>query len=564
MTQEDALKILKMGHNVYLTGAAGSGKTYTLRNYISYLKEHGIGTAITASTGIAATHLGGMTIHSWSGLGIRDYMREEEIEELQERQYLWKRYENTKVLIIDEISMLHHFRFDLLDKVCRAFKRNDIPFGGLQVILCGDFFQLPPVTRLGELPAYFVYRSNVWQEMNLKICYISEQHRQSDMTFLSVLNDIRNNNVSEDTLAHLESRYMKELGGKISPTKLYTHNENVDRINDQELTNLKAGAEKTYLMTSRGKPGIVETLKKTCLAPEKLVLKTGARVMFVKNNFDKKYVNGTLGEVKSFDDSGFPIIKIGNGSLIGAEPQSWRIEENGKILAEISQIPLRLAWAITVHKSQGMSLDAAEIDLSKSFVPGMGYVALSRVRSLNGLRLVGFNQNALEVHPEICEIDKTFMQKSEECVSMLEVLGHSEIIKRQEEFVRINSDAKKKNKNNEADLPTHKKTKMLLQSGLTLREIALERNLKIDTIIDHIEKLIKEGEDLDLSDLKKEAFTEKKYEKIKAAFKTSVALCGDYRLAPVKSKLGGGYSYDDIRLARVFIQNEARNEIDEL
>jgi hypothetical protein len=283
--------------------------------------------------------------------------------------------------------MLHHFRFDLLDQLARAFKRNNLPFGGMQVILCGDFFQLPPVSRPGEPEAHFAYRSKIWKEMDLKICYLTEQHRQNDDIFLGVLNDIRNNNVSEDTLLHLKSRYKKEPVSSVPPTKLSTHNENVDQINDVELGKIK-GDEKLFEMNSRGKANIVEALKKSCLAPEHLVLKIGARVMFVKNSFEKKFANGTLGIIEGFSGAGFPLVKTASGKLIEATPMNWIIEEDGKIKAEIMQIPLRLAWAITVHKSQGMSLDAAEIDLSRSFAFGMGYVALSRVRSLNGLKLL--------------------------------------------------------------------------------------------------------------------------------------------------------------------------------
>ena len=147
MLQSQALDILKMGKNVFLSGPAGSGKTHVLQDYINYLKSHAVDVAVTASTGIAATHLGGMTIHSWSGLGVRDVLTDYDIEDLMERQYLYKRFERTKVLIIDEVSMLHHFRLDLIEWICRQMKRNEKPFGGMQIVVCGDFFQLPPVTR---------------------------------------------------------------------------------------------------------------------------------------------------------------------------------------------------------------------------------------------------------------------------------------------------------------------------------------------------------------------------------------------------------------------------------
>ena len=211
MTQNEALEILKMGHNVFLTGPAGSGKTHTLKAFIEYIKENNIPTAITASTGIAATHLGGVTIHSWSGLGIRDNLTSADLENLESKPYLFKRYEQVKVLIIDEISMLHHFRFDLLNTLGKVFKRSLLPFGGIQVVLCGDFFQLPPVSRPNEPEAYFAYRSKVWGEMDLKICYLEEQHRQSDDSFLGLLNDIRQNNVTEDTLELLKEMVLKNI-----------------------------------------------------------------------------------------------------------------------------------------------------------------------------------------------------------------------------------------------------------------------------------------------------------------------------------------------------------------
>ncbi len=154
--------------------SAGSGKTHLLNLYIKYLDDHEVAMGITASTGIAATHMGGVTIHSWTGLGVRSSLNEYDLENLQEKQYLYKRLDKVKVLIIDEVSMLHHFRLDMVDKVLKAFKRNDAPFGGIQVILCGDFFQLPPVSRYGEPDPLFIYHSLSWKEGDFKVCYLEE------------------------------------------------------------------------------------------------------------------------------------------------------------------------------------------------------------------------------------------------------------------------------------------------------------------------------------------------------------------------------------------------------
>lgn len=410
MTQAQALKILKKGHNVFLTGAAGSGKTYTLGKFIEYLKDKKINVGITASTGIAATHLSGMTIHSWSGIGIKDIMSDKDLNSILGKTYLKTRFHKTNILIIDEISMLHAHRLDMIDRVCRAFKEKDVPFGGMQIVMCGDFFQLPPVTR-GEEEGEFAYKSHIWNRMDLNICYLEEQYRQSDRAFLRVLSDIRTDSVNDDTVNYLLARYNQEVRGLIKPTRLYTHNTDVDAINEMELSKINQKLH-SYQMTAKGNKDLLEFLYKSCLAPEILNLKFGAIVMFVKNNFDKGYVNGTLGKVIGFDDNDYPIVETTTGLEIIASPSSWMIEEENKTLAEINQIPLRLAWAITIHKSQGMSLDAAEIDLSKSFVPGMGYVALSRVRTLSGMKLVGLNEMSLRINPEVLEMDKLFQKES--------------------------------------------------------------------------------------------------------------------------------------------------------
>src|SRR3989344_4439261 len=365
MLQFEALDILKMGKNVFLTGAAGSGKTHVLNNYIEYLKSHAVDVAVTASTGIAATHLGGQTVHSWSGLGVRDILTDRDIDDMMQKQYLYRRYEKTKVLVIDEISMLHHFRLDLIDWICRQMKHTDRPFGGMQIIVCGDFFKLPPVSRGQVEQNEFAYKAEVWTRAKFTVCYLSEQYRQNDQGYLSILNEIRRNRVTDKTVSLLRSRLNIENEGGES-TRLYTHNIDVDVVNKRHL-GLIQSETKTFEMSWKGSPGLAATLKKSCLSPEILELKIGARVMFTKNNIDGGYVNGTLGVVSEFDSYGDPVIRTRSGKKFNATPQSWKIEEEGKVKAEITQLPLRLAWAITVHKSQGMSLDAMEVDLSKSF-----------------------------------------------------------------------------------------------------------------------------------------------------------------------------------------------------
>src|SRR3989344_7973408 len=206
MTQETALKILKTGANVFLTGEPGSGKTHTVNQYVAWLRERGVEPAITASTGIAATHIGGMTIHSWSGIGVRRNLSSYDLDTIASNERVAKRIGKARILIIDEVSMLAAETLSMVEAVCREVRQIDAPFGGLQVVLVGDFFQLPPIVpreedgalRLGfgegadgTPPAPFAFRSRAWEALNPLVCYLSEQHRQEDAVFLNLLSLVR-------------------------------------------------------------------------------------------------------------------------------------------------------------------------------------------------------------------------------------------------------------------------------------------------------------------------------------------------------------------------------------
>jgi ATP-dependent exoDNAse (exonuclease V) alpha subunit len=533
MTQNEAFEILKRGNNVFITGAAGSGKTFLLNRYIEYLKQNNIGAAITASTGIAATHINGMTIHSWTGLGIRDSLDEQTLKDLKERYYLKSRYKKAEVLVIDEISMLHHYRLDLVDNLFREFKQNTLPFGGVQVILCGDFFQLPPVARLDEPKARFAYHSQAWQLLDLKICYLDEQHRQNDSDFIDVLNAIRSNAVLGRERRHLESRVGCGIKKDLEPTKLYCLNCDVDLENSLELMKI-SGKVYEYKMEARGGNNLVEVVKRGCLAPDLLKLKVGARVMFVKNNFEEGYVNGTLGVVEELDNNRI-VVLADNGRRFDVGLANWMIEENGKVKAEIIQYPLRLAWAITVHKSQGMSLDAAKIDLTRSFERGMGYVALSRVRSLEGLTLVGFNENALQVDEEVLEFDAELKKDSErDAKEIREVIDRSSLENKTSDLSEPSRSHKKQ------AISTMEQTRLMIEEKASLEEIVKKRKLKLATILEHLEKLKKKAGPKRIGMMKKAILK----------FKTET---GGYPLARVKEQLGEKATYEELRIARLFL-----------
>ncbi len=579
MTQQEALEILKTGANVFLTGEPGSGKTHTINEYVNYLRANAIQPAVTASTGIAATHIGGLTIHSWSGIGIKHSLTKRDLNSIADNKRVANRIKKTKVLIIDEISMLSAETLTMVEKVCRTILNSNLPFGGLQVVLVGDFFQLPPVQRrvvvtdeqsffpdTGDDSVLFAFGSPAWRELDLTVCYLLEQHRQEDLAFLSALNDIRSGKATEIARNCFATRVILNINMKDersditampeqSATKLFPHNLDVDRINQIELSKLSS-ASHSYLMQSRGAPPLVESLQRHCLSPVTLELKIGAKVMFTKNNPELKFVNGTLGEVIGFShDNSQPIVETRSGRKIMVEPMEWAIQDDVKVLAAISQFPLRLAWAITVHKSQGMSLDAAVMDLRQCFEYGQGYVALSRVRTLEGLYLLGFNDRALEVHPTVSAEDARFRAASEVASQQLSSINPSVLRTRQTDFIKssggvIGTETPPKVTKDS----THQLTRQLVISDrLTLQEIASNRGLTIGTIIGHLEKLVAELEIVAESDLAIIKPKSSRFEPIKKALDAVQKKEGQMFLSQTRELLGPDYSFDEIRLVRLFL-----------
>jgi len=414
MTQSEALALLEAGHNVLLTGAAGTGKTYVLQEFVRRSRKRGKHVAVTATTGLAATHLNGTTIHAWSGMGVRDNIDVHDIKKLsKQRQDLIKKAD---VLVIDEISMLHDFRFDMVELITRIVREDAAPFGGLQVVICGDFFQLPPVNRAGSQAGGFVVSSDTWQQAEFTVCYLEVQYRQAeDQDYTDILNGIRAGQLTRSQLDALQARGNVTQDPWASHTRLLTTNVDVDMINAEHLAKLPGDLHQFKMTTSGGKQ-YIEQLLRSVLAPPLLELKKGAQVMCIKNSPDRRYVNGSIGVVQKFDGDGYPVVELVNGRTVTIMPDKWELMDGDKIRATVQQLPLRLAWAITVHKSQGMTLDAARVDLSKAFVEGMGYVALSRVRGLKHLILDGLNGMALRVSPVARHIDTMLRERSAQAV----------------------------------------------------------------------------------------------------------------------------------------------------
>ena len=567
MTQSQALSILKTGANVFLTGEPGSGKTHLQNEYIKYLRDNSIEPAITASTGIAATHIGGMTVHSWSGIGIKTKLEKNDLNKIKASQYIVRRITKAKVLIIEEISMLTGDTLSMVDTVCREIKQNSKPFGGIQVIFAGDFFQLPPVVRrevnentqttfINKSSSIFAFDSPSWKELNPTVCYLTEQHRQEDDDFLELLSAIRRNIFNDQHLSHIEKRKIDSFDyaqnkSMTNIPKLFSHNADVDRINDEVLASIP-GKKNTFIISVQGPDPLVAILKKGCLSPEILYLKIGASVMFTKNNPKQGFVNGTLGVVDEFDKiSGNPIVKIRSGRKIEVEPMDWSIEENGKVRASISQLPLRLAWAITVHKSQGMSLDEAVMDLSQVFEFGQGYVALSRVRRLSGLYILGWNEQTFQVHPEILTKDKEFRLDSSIIEEMFNKISTSELQKKQDDFIKA-CDGKPKSSFSEK-LDTYTETLLLWNEGKDAKQISKLRKFTEGTILSHIEKLVLKDK-IKRADLSR-ILTPSLKDSLPKIHSVFDELNTD-KLSPVFEKLNGKYSYDELRIARLMINKK--------
>jgi len=416
----------------------------------------------------------------------------------------------------------------------------------------------------------FAWQAEVWKALELKSCYLLEKFRQDDMRLITLLDEIRSATVSQESHMLLQSRMHMSLDIEFSPTKLYTHNVDVDRINQNELDTLPSKPQ-LYVYSSKGSTKNIEKIFKTSLVLEELTLKKDAIVLFIKNNPEKGYVNGTTGIVIDFEH-GIPIVRTTEGSTIRVVAEDWSIEnDKGESIATISQIPLRLAWAMTIHKSQGMTLDAAEIDLSKTFEVGQGYVALSRIKSIDGLRLMGINDMALSIEPLSLRIDNPIKEASmraeneiasysqerldKEFTRYIEALGGITSFVQIEQERKIIRAGKVKQRD---DTPTHIKTKALIESSNTIKEIATARAMTEGTIISHLAKCIEEEPDIDIEKFR--PTTEKflnikaKYIEIKEANNPdNLTEDGRVRLKPLFDTFDGEVSYDLLRLCMLFV-----------
>lgn len=429
-----------LGKNIFVTGPGGSGKSELIKKIYNHATQHYKEINVCALTGCAAVLLGckAKTLHCWAGIGLGKSSIQDTITKIKKKSYLREEWINTDILIIDEVSMLSLKLFEMLNKIGKAIRRNQSPFGGIQLLFFGDFYQLPPVGDRDDPDSQkFCFESAEWNSVFPNDCQIQlvKIFRQTDLEYTSILNEIREGRISNESIVTLH-QYIGRVADStliIEPTKLFPVRKKVDEINQGRLAELP-GTQRVFAMNyiiSEKKLDTLETnleldfIAKNLLCDNEIVLKVGAQVMCVINIMkdddngedNKKEIllcNGSQGIVIGFcEKSGFPIVKYNNGVERIMALHVWISERNQKI--GVSQIPLILAWALTIHKSQGCTLDAAEMDIGSTiFEYGQTYVALSRVKGLDGLYLSSFDHKKIKVHKKIKDYYRGLLLVTEE------------------------------------------------------------------------------------------------------------------------------------------------------
>ncbi|XP_064311385.1 ATP-dependent DNA helicase PIF1 [Phalacrocorax carbo] len=399
--QEAVLGAVRSGKSIFFTGCAGTGKSFLLKKIVGSLPPKS--TYATASTGVAACHIGGTTLHAFAGIGSGKAPLEQCIQ-LAERPGVRQHWLACQHLIIDEISMVDGKFFDRLEAVARAVRKRDEPFGGIQLIICGDFLQLPPVCKANE-ETKFCFQAKSWRKCIHINMELTEVWRQTDKTFVSLLSAVRLGRCTEEvTRLLMQTAANRSERDGILATRLCTHKDDVAITNERCLQQLSGELYTFGALDSD--PMLVKLIDAQCPVGGRVELKLGAQVMLAKNlDVSQGLVNGARGVVVGFESEqkGLPKVRFLCGVTQVIKMEKWVFKGPSGVYLSRQQLPLKLAWAISIHKSQGMSLDCVEISLSRVFESGQAYVALSRARSLAGLRVLDFDPKVVRADPSVLE-----------------------------------------------------------------------------------------------------------------------------------------------------------------
>ena len=396
------LRHIKDGRNVFFTGCAGTGKTYLIKEIVKFTDPNS--TFVTASTGISAVEVGGMNLHSFAGIGLGDGDASAWIDKVARSERHLKYWRACRTLIIDEISMVDADMLDKLDEVARAIRRAPgRPFGGIQLFLSGDLLQLPPVNKNRQ--AKFAFQGTAWGKLELATVLLTKVYRQADEAFVRILNDVRFGRMTPEVQAALKGCVGRPLDDDdgIVPTKIRALNKDVEEENHAQLDRL-SGRSKVFTARDEGKDTFVKILQTNSLLPMRLEIKVGAQVMLLKNLPAQRLHNGSRGVVIGFSKSDYPVVRFSSGAEAAVEMDVQTLQVNRQTVATRHQVPLKLAWSLMVHKCQGMEIDKLELSLDRSiFDYGQAYTALSRARSLEGLKLTAFHPECIRANPAVVE-----------------------------------------------------------------------------------------------------------------------------------------------------------------
>lgn len=438
-SQQEVFESVQSGQNIFMTGPGGSGKTFLIQeiyNWYTYNESKKI--QVCALTGCAAVLLkcNAKTLHSWAGIGLANGDINDIIHKVIHNKWKRKNWLNVDILIIDEVSMLSNKLLSILDGIGKKIRKSMLPFGGIQILFSGDFYQLPPVGSVNEPEtSQFCFENPIWNTLFHKQIQLTQIFRQTDQSYSDVLNQIREGTLNKRAYNLLMSRCIPCEDDSIKPTKILPRRNDVNRINETEMKLLMENdneSEKIFEMeivkTIPDDKRInipkeqllieLENLQNNIIAEKKLILKKGAQVMSIVNvdmEGSTPIVNGSRGVVVDFTENGMPIVKFKSGITKPISPYIWELEDSSLDLKKgygIKQIPLILAWAITIHKSQGSTLELAEIDIGNGiFECGQSYVALSRVKDINGLYLTSFNPSKIKINKKVHEFYKSLSLK---------------------------------------------------------------------------------------------------------------------------------------------------------